>query len=214
MTPEIFHRIAELKIIPVVNLDSMEHALPLADALIAGGLPILELTFRTPAAAEAIRLIATQRPELHIGAGTVTSPEQARIAKESGASFAVAPGVNPAVIQAAIEVGLPFAPGVMSPTDIELGMAAGATHFKFFPAEQCGGVPMLKCIAGPYAHLGIKFITTGGINLSNMKDYLACEQVAAVGGSWLTLANDIASENWSVIRDRAEFAVSVVSELR
>jgi 2-dehydro-3-deoxyphosphogluconate aldolase/(4S)-4-hydroxy-2-oxoglutarate aldolase len=196
---DLFSRLAELRVIPVLAVESVAAALPLADALIAGGLPVAEITFRTAAAAAVIRKLADERPSLLLGAGTVTHPDQAKAARDCGAAFAVAPGFNPKVVKAAQAVGLPFAPGVMTPTDIEAALDAGLQVFKFFPAEAAGGVKMLKSLTAPYAHLGVRFIPTGGVSLSNVQDYLNTPEVLAVGGTWLATKGDIAAGQWDKI---------------
>jgi 2-dehydro-3-deoxyphosphogluconate aldolase/(4S)-4-hydroxy-2-oxoglutarate aldolase len=197
----IYERIAKLRIVPVVTIESLEAALPLADALIAGGLPVAEVTFRTQAAAAVIRRLSCDRPELLVGAGTVTSPEQVRAARDCGAAFAVAPGFNPKVVHAAQEAGLPFSPGIMTPTDIEAALDAGVQVLKFFPAVAAGGVKMLSSLAAPYAHLGVRFIPTGGINLNNVQEYLRDKSVLALGGTWLATKDDIAAGRWDKITE-------------
>jgi 2-dehydro-3-deoxyphosphogluconate aldolase/(4S)-4-hydroxy-2-oxoglutarate aldolase len=191
-----------LRVVPVLSVESVDAALPLADALIAGGLPVAEITFRTSAAAEVIRLLHRERPDVLVGAGTVTQPEQARAAKECGAAFAVAPGFNPKVVRAAQEIGLPFTPGVMTPTDVEAALDAGAKVLKFFPAGAAGGVKMLSSLSAPYAHLGVRFIPTGGVSLENVKDYLRERAVLAVGGTWLATKEDISAGRWEKIAER------------
>ena len=205
---EIEAQLAACRVIPVIAIESAEQAVPLADALIAGGLPVAEITFRTAMAAEAMQRIARERPELLLGAGTVTSAEQVRIAKDCGAKFAVAPGFNSQVVAAAQEAGLPFAPGVMTPSDVENALTTGAKLLKFFPAEAAGGIGMLKSLAGPYAHLGVKFIPTGGIGLQNFEHYLELSTVLAVGGSWVATRGDISAGNWEEISRRARQCVS------
>ncbi len=196
---DVFARLAQLRVVPVLAVESVAAALPLADALIAGGLPVAEITFRTAAAAEVIRTLAAKRPALLVGAGTVTHPDQARAAKECGAAFAVAPGFNLKVVRAAQEIGLPFTPGVMTPTDIESALDAGLTVLKFFPAGAAGGVKMLSSLAAPYAHLGVRFIPTGGVTLENVRDYLSLPAVLAAGGTWLATKEDVAAGRWEKI---------------
>jgi 2-dehydro-3-deoxyphosphogluconate aldolase/(4S)-4-hydroxy-2-oxoglutarate aldolase len=197
----IYDRIGQLRVVPVVAIESVDAAVPLADALIAGGLPVAEITFRTAAAADVLRTLRQERPQLLIGAGTVTNPDQARSAKECGAEFAVAPGFNPRVVKAAQDVGLPFSPGVMTPTDIEAALEAGVHVLKFFPAGAAGGVKMLKSLAAPYAHLGVRFVPTGGVNVDNAMDYLGEPSVLAVGGTWLAKKDDIADGRWEKITE-------------
>jgi 2-dehydro-3-deoxyphosphogluconate aldolase/(4S)-4-hydroxy-2-oxoglutarate aldolase len=206
----VYQRIAELKIVPVVAIESVDAALPLADALIAGGLPVAEITFRTACAADVIALLAKERPALLVGAGTVVTAENAQQAKAAGASFAVAPGLNPNTVRAAAAVGLPFSPGVMTPSNVETALELGVCNLKFFPAGAAGGVPMLKSLAAPYKHLGVKFIPTGGISLDNVQDYLSVPQVIAAGGTWLATQNDIADGNWDAITAKCKAVVDLV----
>lgn len=213
MSESVYSRIEALKVVPVVAIESVESALPFADALIAGGLPVAEITFRTSAAAEVIRVLSKERPELLVGAGTVTTPEQARAAQECGAQFAVAPGFNPNVVKVAQSIGLAFSPGVMTPSDVEGAIEAGATTLKFFPAGVAGGVPMLKSLAGPYAHLGVRFIPTGGVNPSNLMDYLGQPAVLAAGGTWLAPTADIAAGRWEQIADNCRAICRLVAGL-
>jgi 2-dehydro-3-deoxyphosphogluconate aldolase/(4S)-4-hydroxy-2-oxoglutarate aldolase len=195
----VYSRLGDLKVVPVVAIESVDAALPLADALIAGGLPVAEITFRTACAADVIALLSRERPQLLVGAGTVLTPDHARQAKEAGAAFAVAPGFNPKTVSAAADAGLPFAPGVMTPSDVEGALELGVRTLKFFPAGAAGGVPMLKSLGAPYKHLGVQFIPTGGISLDNVPDYLALPTVIAAGGTWLAKQTDIAAGEWDSI---------------
>ena len=203
-----------LGVVPVVAIEDASHALPLADALIAGGLPVAEITFRTAAGADVIEIIARERPEMLIGAGTVLSPEQAKRARACGAQFAVAPGLNPDVVRAAFDEELPFFPGVMTPSDVECALSLGCRQLKFFPAGPAGGVPMLKALTAPYKHMGVKFMPTGGVTLENLADYLAVESVTAVGGTWIAATAAIRAGDWSGITERARAAAEVVRRVR
>jgi len=196
---EIYDRIRQFRVVPVVAVDRVEAALPLADALISGGLAVAEITFRTEAAAEVMRLLASERPELLLGAGTVLNVRDLRLARECGARFAVAPGFNPEVARAAIDIDLPFAPGVMTPTDVEAAMSLGLRTLKYFPAEAAGGLALLKSLSAPYRHLGLQFLPTGGINARNMGEYLALDTVLAVGGTWVAKRDAIAAGRWDEI---------------
>jgi 2-dehydro-3-deoxyphosphogluconate aldolase/(4S)-4-hydroxy-2-oxoglutarate aldolase len=178
-------RVTEYRIVPVAVVDVPEDALPLADALLAAGLPVVEVTLRTPAALEAIRLLRRERPQLLVGAGTVLSPEQVGAAVAAGAEFGLAPGLNPRVVRAATEAGWFFMPGVMTPSEVELALELGARLLKFFPAEAAGGAAMLRALAGPFAHTGVKFVPLGGVGPDNLVEYLALPGVSAVGGSWM-----------------------------
>lgn len=180
---EILKRIAEVGVVPVVKLDSPEQALPLGQALVDGDLPVVEITFRTDAAEESIRRLTEGLPSLLVGAGTVLTVEQARRAAAAGAKFLVSPGFNPSVVKFCVENEIPIIPGVNGPSQIEQGIELGLSVLKFFPAEQSGGLDMLKAFAGPYGD--VYYIPTGGINASNMKEYLAFSRVLAVGGSWM-----------------------------
>ncbi len=202
-----------LAVVPVVAIENPDHALPLADALRAGGLPVAEITFRTEAGAEVMRRISAERPDMLVGAGTVLTPEQAQLAKECGAKFAVAPGFNPDVVKAAQAIDLPFFPGVMTPSDIEGALSLGCRMLKFFPAGPAGGTTLLKGLAAPYAHMGVRFMPTGGVSLDNLGDYLAIPQVVACGGTWVAKTADIADEDWSGIEAKARAATEKVKEL-
>lgn len=202
-----------LGVVPVVAIENEADGLPLADALVAGGLPVAEITFRTKAGAAVIRQMASERPEVLVGAGTVLTPAQAREAKECGAAFAVAPGFNPDVVKAAQDVDLPFFPGVMTPSDIEGAYSLGCRMLKFFPAGPAGGPTLLKGLAAPYKHLGIQFMPTGGVTVSNLHEYLSIPQVVAAGGTWIAKSDVISAGNWDAIIDNAKQAVARVQSL-
>jgi len=206
--------IARYGVVPVIAIRAVEAALPLADALLEGGLPVAEITFRTSAAAEVIAAMVRHRPALLVGAGTVLSEENVKEAKEAGARFAVAPGLNPAVVQHAAKVGLPFAPGVCTPSEIEQALGLGCRIVKFFPAEASGGVEMVKALAAPYSHVGVRFLPTGGVNAGNLEGYLSLKAVAAVGGTWIAKPEDLAGGHWQTIRDRCREAVEIVRRTR
>lgn len=203
--------IAKHRVVPVIAIESAVHALPLADALVAGGLPIIEVTFRTEAALDVIRVLAHERPQLLVGAGTVLDPATVDAAAEAGARFALAPGCSPATVQRAREIGLPFVPGVQTPSEVELALSLGCTTLKFFPAEAAGGVKMLEAIHAPYKHTGVRFVPTGGVSPANLALYLACPAVAAVGGTWLAKASDMAEGRFDEITARTRDAVAVAS---
>ncbi len=213
MSP-VLERVAEAGVVPVIAIDSVAHALPLADALLAGGLPVVEITFRTAAAADVLRLLARERPQLTLGAGTVLSPETVQVARDAGATFAVAPGLNPRVVQAAQELGLPFVPGVANPSDIEAGLDLGCRLLKFFPAEALGGVRLLEALSAPYRHTGVRFMPTGGASPANLPAYLAVKTVAAVGGTWIAKPEDLAGGNWEAVAQRCREAVAAVRAAR
>jgi 2-dehydro-3-deoxyphosphogluconate aldolase/(4S)-4-hydroxy-2-oxoglutarate aldolase len=178
----ILDHLASLRLVPMVVMDKAELAAPFGDALVKGGLPIAEITFRTPAAAEAIRILA-KCGDLLVGAGTVLSTDQADQAIDAGAKFLVAPGTNPKVVEHVLKRGYPMLPGVATPTDIELAMSLGIKSLKFFPAETMGGVAALKALSGPYPD--VRFLPTGGITPELLPNYLRLAPVFACGGSWM-----------------------------
>lgn len=210
----VFEQITNLGVVPVIAIESVDDALPLADALLEGGLPVAEITFRTTAAAKVIETLTKNRPELLVGAGTVLTEENLRAAVDCGATFGVAPGLNPDILAAAASLGLPFVPGVVTPSEIERAVSMGARILKFFPAGAFGGVSMLKALGGPYAHTGIRFMPTGGVNEANLADYLAFSMVGACGGTWIAKKDDFAAGRWSEIRDRCRAARDVVQQVR
>jgi 2-dehydro-3-deoxyphosphogluconate aldolase/(4S)-4-hydroxy-2-oxoglutarate aldolase len=205
-------RLTRRPLVPVIVIDDAEDAEPLAEALLEGGLDVIEVTFRTAAAADALSRILRRFPEMLAGAGTVVTPEQARRCLELGVAFGIAPGMNPETVRRFHEAGVPFLPGVMSPSDIERAYAEGCKLLKFFPAEAAGGVKMLKAMGQPYESLGIRFCPTGGISLDNMKDYLAVPQVFAVGGSWLASKKQIADKQWPAIAAQTREALARAQE--
>jgi 2-dehydro-3-deoxyphosphogluconate aldolase/(4S)-4-hydroxy-2-oxoglutarate aldolase len=211
---EVFDRIAAIGVVPVIAIDRVEDALTLADALLEGGLTVAEITFRTDAAADVIARIRAERPALLVGAGTVLSISQVQRAVAAGASFGLAPGFDPAIVDAAVKAGLPFAPGIMTPSDISLATARGCRVMKFFPATQAGGPAMLTNISAPFAHLGLRFIPTGGVTLETLGDWLRLPEIGAVGGTWIAKTADIAKRDWAGITARALAAVAQAKEFR
>jgi 2-dehydro-3-deoxyphosphogluconate aldolase/(4S)-4-hydroxy-2-oxoglutarate aldolase len=212
--PNPFDRIAEIGVLPVIAIENPEHAVPLADALLAGGLPVAEITFRTAAAAEVIARMTSERPSLLVGAGTVLDRISLDIAKKSGAQFGLAPGFDPEVVDHAADAGFPFVPGIMTPSELSAAMRRGAKVFKFFPAGTIGGPDALKSIAAPFAHLGLKFVPTGGVSPANMRDWLAVPGVAAVGGTWIARTEDIRAQAWDKIAANCREAVAAVHQNR
>jgi len=180
---DILKSISEIGIVPVIKLDDAKDAIPLARALCKGGLPCAEITFRTSAAAESIRLITEAVPDMLVGAGTVLNTAQVDEAVEAGAKFIVSPGLNPKVVKYCVDKNIPITPGCSNPSDIEQALEFGLEVVKFFPAEAAGGIKMIKAMAAPYT--GIKFMPTGGINAQNLNDYLIFDKVIACGGSWM-----------------------------
>ena len=195
------------RIIPVVEIDDAEHAVALSEALLAGGISVIEITLRTPAGVRAIERIARDVPDILVGAGTVLTLEESHQARDAGAQFGVAPGTNRQVVESFHLAGLPFLPGAITPTEIEMAMDAGCRLLKFFPASVSGGPPMLKALQGPYSHKGIQFCATGGIGADNLRDYLSLNAVWAVGGSWLATRRQIADQHWASITAGAKTAV-------
>lgn len=199
MNADIYEKIAHYRIVPVIAIDDAKSALPLADALIAGGLPVAEVTFRTTAAADVIMQISKERPQVLIGAGTILTVDNLKKAIDCGAQYGLAPGFNPKVVEEAMKLNFPFSPGVMTPSEVEIALEMGLKVLKFFPAEAAGGTKMLKSLIAPYKHLGVRFIPTGGINLEILDNYLSIPQVLAVGGTWIASPDDIATKNWNRI---------------
>lgn len=208
----LIKKIEETGVIPVVKIDNAKDALPLADALKKGGLCCAEITFRTDAAEEAIKLIAENHPDFLIAAGTVLTPEKADAAMNAGASFIVSPGFNPAVVKHCIEKGYPVIPGVCTPTEVEAAMSMGLTYLKFFPAEAAGGVKMIKSMAAPYTK--VRFMPTGGINTGNLAEYLNCKAVFACGGSWMVPSDKISDGKFDEIEELTKSAVKLLREIR
>jgi 2-dehydro-3-deoxyphosphogluconate aldolase / (4S)-4-hydroxy-2-oxoglutarate aldolase len=204
---EQFRRIG---IVPVIVIEDPENAIPLAGALTEGGLPCIEVTFRTAAGLESLRRITGEFPEMLAGAGTVLSPKQVTEARDAGAKFIVSPGFNPAVVDACQEQGLPVFPGVCTPTEVEMALGKGLEVVKFFPAEPAGGLDFLKAIAAPYGMM--KFMPTGGINAGNLASYLQFKSILACGGSWMAPSDWIRAKDFDRIRKETESAVAIVRQ--
>ncbi len=183
-------QLEQVKIVPVLVLNSLKEGLAVCEQLCRNGLPAAEITFRTSAAEEIIREVSKRFPEMFVGAGTVLNVDDLNRAFDAGAKFAVAPGFNPKVVAEAVKRGFPFCPGVCAPSEAEQALDFGCRTLKFFPAEACGGVAMLKALIAPYKHLGVKFMPTGGIKPANAESYLAVPEVAAIGGTWLNQCDD------------------------
>jgi len=205
---DAFSIIRQKRIVATVVIDEPEAALPLAGTLLDSGIGCVELTLRTDAAIEAIRRIVVAFPQLLVGAGTVLNTEQLLQVSRAGAAFAVAPGFNPRVVAKAVEIGLPFVPGVCTPSDVENALEYGCKVLKFFPAEPLGGLKYLNSIVAPYRHLGISFIALGGVTYSNFRNYLNEEFILAVGGSWLARRNMIAERDWEGIKRNCDAVIS------
>jgi len=211
---ETLERISGAGVIAVLVIDEVQHGPPLAEALLAGGVDVMELTLRTPAAIEALREIRRQVPTMMAGMGTILTPEQVERAHDAGAAFGVAPGLNNRVVERAQGLGLPFAPGIATPSEIEAAVDLGCRELKFFPAEASGGLKYLSSINAPYAHLGLRFIPLGGLNFDNMAHYLAEPSVVAIGGSWLAPRDLIRREQWSSITANAVAARRLIDQMR
>lgn len=209
---EIIKKVTELGVLPVIKIDNAKDALPLAAALKKGGLCAAEVTFRTDAAEESIKQIAKEYPEFLIVAGTVLTPKQADLAIAAGASMIVSPGFNPIVVKHCLEKGYPVVPGVATPSEVENAMALGLRYLKFFPAEAAGGAKMVKAMSAPYTM--VKFLPTGGINISNLADYMNLSCVFACGGSWMVPADKISNGQFDEIEQLTREAVELLKEIR
>lgn len=199
-------------VIPVIKLDDEEKAAPLAKALLAGGIPAAEVTFRTPAAAKSIEKIAQAEPDMFVCAGTVLSVEQAQLAVDCGAKAIISPGTNQTVVEWCVSHNVPVYPGCATPTEVETAMAMGLTTVKLFPAEVVGGVRMLQALYGPYR--GIKFMPTGGVSPTNLAEYLVQPNVIACGGSWLCPEKAVASGDWETVTGLARACSDLVQRIR
>ncbi len=193
-------------VVPVIVIEEIEQAVPLAQALLRGGIRVLEVTLRSAAAIDAIKLLSREVPDAIVGAGTVANPADLQAVADAGAVFAISPGLTPSLLDAANQGPIALIPGIASASELMLGMEMGYTAFKFFPAEAAGGVPMLKSIGGPFPQ--ITFCPTGGVSQNNYNDYLALTNVACVGGSWIVPSREIEAGNWEAITQLAEEAVA------
>ena len=207
---EILKQIESLKLLPVIKLDSSENAAPLAEALIAGGLPAAEVTFRTDAAEDSIKIMTQKYPEMLTGAGTITSVDQAERAMAAGASFLVTAGFNRKVTEYAVANHIPIFPGICTPTELMLLLEYQLPVAKFFPAEQYGGLKTIKALSAPFPN--IKFMPTGGINATNIKEYHACDKIIACGGSWMVKDSFINNHEFEKIRSLTAEAVTLIQK--
>jgi 2-dehydro-3-deoxyphosphogluconate aldolase/(4S)-4-hydroxy-2-oxoglutarate aldolase len=212
MTDQILEKIGAAGLLPVITIEDAGRAADLGAALVAGGLPLAEITFRTPAAAKAIRAMRDANPDMLIGAGTVLTVDQARAAMDAGATFLVAPGLNPAMVEWCQNNDILMIPGVATPSDIERGLSLGVKHMKFFPAEAFGGLTTLKAISAPYGD--VRFIPTGGIGPHNYTDYLKFDRIHACGGSWMVPTDAISSGDWKRIETLTREAVDLRKSVR
>ena len=212
MSYEISSRIESTGLVPVITIDDAENVMALGKALAEGGLPVAEVTFRTGAAAEAIRILCGEFPDLLVGAGTVLSTDKVREAIQAGAQFIVTPGFNECVVEYCLQENVPVFPGVCTPTDIESALKKALSVLKFFPAEAIGGVSYLKAISAPYSK--VRFIPTGGIDSHNLSEYLSLSTVIACGGSWIVSPDLLAAKRFNEITRRVGEAVELVRRVR
>jgi Entner-Doudoroff aldolase len=208
----VVERLGRIGVVPVVEIPDEEAAASLAEALLGAGIPCVEITFRTAAAADAIAAIRKSHPEMLVGAGTVLTANQAAIARDAGAQFVVTPGFGPAVVARCQAGGLPIIPGACTPTEIQMALDAGITVVKFFPAEAAGGVRYLRALGGPFK--GIRFVPTGGIDASNLADYLAVPGVLACGGSWFVRKEWLVGRDFASVTAAAAAAAAIVAAAR
>ena len=209
---DVLKQIQEIGIVPVVVLDDVKDAEPLGKALCEGGLPCAEVTFRTEAAEECIRIMSEKFPDMLVGAGTVLTTEQVDRAVDAGAKFIVSPGLNPRIVKYCVEKGVPITPGCANASDIEQALENGLEVVKFFPAEPAGGLPMIKALAAPYVN--VMFMPTGGISPKNVRDYLAYNRILACGGSWMVKADLVKNKEYDKIVEMCKECVAIVKESR
>lgn len=206
----ILQRLAKTQVVAGFSVNDADEAVPIARALLEGGIEAVELTLRTPAGMDAVRAIAREVPEVLLGVGTILTPKQCREVSAAGAAIGMSPGTNPAVVKAAKDSGLVFTPGIATPSDIEIAVELGCRCLKYFPAEALGGVDYLNSMATPYAHLGISYFPLGGINANNMMGYLNSKHVVAIGGSWIVQSKLVQDKDWNAITARAREVRQVI----
>lgn len=209
---ELEEKFYETRVVPVVVLEDAEDAVPLAQALVEGGLLSAEVTFRTAAAEESIRRMTEAFPQMLVGAGTVLTKEQVDAAAAAGAKFIVSPGFDPEIVDYCLEKKIPVLPGCISPSEVAQAVKRGLTIVKFFPAEQAGGIAMIKAMAAPY--VGLKFMPTGGINAGNLTEYLSCDKILCCGGSWMVKGDLVKAENFGKIRGLSAETRKLVDTIR
>lgn len=208
----VAEKIAELGVVPVVVVEDAKDAAPLAKALVEGGLPCAEVTFRTAAAEESIKLMTAEYPDMFVGAGTVLTIDQVDRAVAAGAKFIVSPGFDPEIVDYCLEKEIPVFPGCITPSEVAQAVKRGLKVVKFFPAEQFGGVATIKAMAAPY--VGLKFMPTGGVNAKNLESYLGCDKIIACGGSWMVKGDLVKAGKFDEIKDLTAEAVKLVAEIR
>ena len=211
---DMIETLGKAGIIPVIVIEDEAQAVPLARALVKGRLPVLEVTFRTKAAAGAIAAIRREVPEAVVGAGTLLTVEQLQAAKAAGATFGVAPGFDPAVVAAAKAEGLPFCPGVQTASELSQALTAGCGMVKFFPAEAAGGVKMIKNLLGAFRFTGVKFMPTGGVKPTNVEEYLSVPEIVCCGGTWIVPKDALAAGDYAAIERLAAEAAAIVKRVR
>ena len=209
---ELLEKLGQYGIVPVVVLNDSKDAEPLADALCEGGLACAEVTFRTEAAAESIKIMSEKHPEMLVGAGTVLTIEQVDEAVAAGAKFIVSPGLNPEVVKYCLDKNIAITPGVVTPSEMEKAIELGLNIVKFFPAEPSGGLSMIKAVSAPYTML--KFMPTGGINPGNVKEYLKSDKIFACGGSWMVKGDLVDAGDFDKIKELTKEAADIVKEIR
>jgi 2-dehydro-3-deoxyphosphogluconate aldolase/(4S)-4-hydroxy-2-oxoglutarate aldolase len=214
MNDEFCNKLYQSGVIAVLVIDDVKDAVPLARALLKGNVDIMELTLRTPAAMDALQEIKNNVPEMMVGIGTVLTSDQVKQITKLGAEFGVAPGLNTDIVKTAQKEGLPFSPGIVTPSNIECAIELGCNVLKYFPAEPSGGLAYLKSMANPYNHLGLKYVPLGGLNQDNFKAYLEFPSILAVGGSWIAKRDLIKKNDWKTITNNAQQASHVVKNLR
>ena len=200
---ELLIQLRNSRVVAGFSIENVDDAIPIAKALLGGGINVIELTLRTDCALTAVERIAEAVPEIILGVGTILTPEQVVKIKEAGAHFGVSPGMNPNIIKKAEETNLPFAPGITTPSELEAAIELGCRFVKFFPAEASGGVNYLKSISAPYKHLGVQYFPLGGLNTENMNHYLNLENVIAIGGSWIVDSSFVGAKDWTGLTKRA-----------
>ena len=211
---DLFARIEAVGVVPVIAIESVDHAIPLADALLEGGLPVAEITFRTAAAAAVMARMTAERPDLLVGAGTILDCESLSKARDSGAAFGLAPGFDPEIVSAATATDFPFAPGIMTPSELGAATRLGTRTLKFFPAGIAGGPAALEGVVAPFWHLRPRFIPTGGVTEATIADWLRMPSVLAVGGTWIARTDDIREGRWADITRKARAAVAAAKAAR
>lgn len=208
MSIEMMKKLQQFKVIPVIQINRLEHAVPLAKVLVENGLPVAEVTFRTDVAAQAIKAMKEAYPELCVGAGTILTEQQVLLAKEVGSEFVVSPGLNPNTVRACQKIDMPIVPGVNNPSQVEQALELGLSFLKFFPAEASGGINMIKSLLAPY--VDVSFMPTGGISKNNINDYLGLDRVVCCGGTWMVAPALIENEQWEEIARLVREAVNHV----